>query len=149
MFFKPSALIITFTLSIFAQDNGLIVQTPQGLVNGTMIFPSVRQFLGIPYASAGRWEPPSLPPNRTDVFKAIQYGDSCLQSLTPTAIEYLRLAGFDDSAIFVEESENCLSLNIWTPSIDKKQGVAVLLWVYGGGFQFGTVELSTLYLISS
>ncbi|KAG6882999.1 hypothetical protein C0993_008346, partial [Termitomyces sp. T159_Od127] len=135
---RLSALIVAFALSAFAQDNGLLVSTPQGPVNGTLVFPSVRQFLGIPYASAGRWEPPSAPPNRTETLNAFQYGDSCLQELTPTAVEYLHLAGFNDSDIFVAESENCLSLNIWTPSLDRKQNAAVLLWVYGGGFQFGT-----------
>ncbi|KAH0589965.1 hypothetical protein H2248_000148 [Termitomyces sp. 'cryptogamus'] len=135
---KFSALVITLALSAFAQQNGLLVQTPQGVVNGTLPDPSVRQFLGIPYASAERWESPSLPPNRSEILNATEYSDSCLQNLTPTAVEYLRLAGFNDSAIFVPESENCLTLNIWTPSIDRKQSAAVLIWVHGGGFQFGT-----------
>ncbi|KNZ75722.1 Cholinesterase [Termitomyces sp. J132] len=136
MFSKFSALF--FALSAFAQQNGLLVATPQGAVNGTLPDPSVRQFLGIPYASAERWEPPTLPPNRSEILNATQYSDSCLQNLTPTAAEYLRLAGFNDSAIFVPESETCLTLNIWTPSIDRKQSAAVLIWVHGGGFQFGT-----------
>ncbi|KAG6872310.1 hypothetical protein C0995_010961 [Termitomyces sp. Mi166 len=140
MLSRISALVqvITLALSTSAQQNGLLVPTLQGSVNGILSYPSVRQFLGIPYATARRWEPPSLPPNRSETLNTTQFSDSCLQTLTPTAIEYLRLAGFNDSAIFVPESEDCLRLNIWTPSIDRKQNAAVLLWVYGGGFQFGT-----------
>ncbi|KAG6902004.1 hypothetical protein C0995_005804 [Termitomyces sp. Mi166 len=137
MLFCFSALVIT-ALSTFAQQDGLLIPTAQGSVNGTLTHPNVRQFLGIPYANAERWEPPSLPPNRSETFAATNFGDSCPQALTPTAVEYLRLAGFSDSAIFVPESESCLSLNIWAPSINRKQSAAILLWVYGGGFQFGT-----------
>ena len=44
-----------------AQDAGLIVLTQQGAVAGTQVLPTVRQFLGIPFATAQRWEAPQLP----------------------------------------------------------------------------------------
>jgi len=45
----------------------------------------------------------------------------------------------------VTESENCLSINIWAPSIKRKQNVAVLFWIYGGGFVFGTSNIGAYH----
>ncbi|KAG6882069.1 hypothetical protein C0995_015951, partial [Termitomyces sp. Mi166 len=142
MLFRLCVLTVIFASRALAQSTGLLVSTPQGPVVGTMANPSVRQFLGIPYATAKRWEAPTLPPHRSTTFNATNFGDSCLQALNPSSVEFLLLAGLDNSTIFVPESENCLTLNIWTPSISRKQNAAVLLWVYGGGFQFGTSNIS-------
>jgi para-nitrobenzyl esterase len=34
-------------------------------------------------------------------------------------------------------SEDCLTLNIWTPAKDKKAKLPVMVWIYGGGFVAG------------
>ncbi|KAG6820833.1 hypothetical protein H0H93_011127 [Arthromyces matolae] len=138
-----SLLAIAYVVPILAHSDGLQVQTPQGPVVGTSVNSNVRQFLGIPFATAGRWEAPQLPPHRSKTFSATKFGDSCVQSFTPSAVEFLRLAGADNSTIFVPESENCLTVNIWAPSLQRKQNAAVLLWVYGGAFQFGTSNIPT------
>jgi carboxylesterase type B len=111
-----------------ANQDGLLVQTSEGPVNGAFTTHSVRQFLGIPYASAQRWRPPSPAPKRNTTFPAVAYGKSCPQQLTPSALGYTRLAwtGTRDDEIFIPESEDCHSINIWTPSVDRKQGTAVL-----------------------
>jgi hypothetical protein len=111
-----------------ASQDGLLVQTSQGPVSGTFTAHSVRQFLGIPYASARRWRPPTSPPKRNTTFAAVAYGKSCPQQLTPSAVGYIRLAwtGTRDNEIFIPESEDCHSVNIWAPSVDRKQGTAVL-----------------------
>ncbi|KAG6856392.1 hypothetical protein H0H87_005010 [Tephrocybe sp. NHM501043] len=130
-------------MSVHAQLSGLLVSTAQGPVVGTFASPSVRQFLGIPYANSNRWEAPQLPPRHITPFSATAFSDSCPQALNPSSVEFLRLAGLDNSTIFIPESENCLTVNIWSPSVRRKQHGAVLLWVYGGGFQFGTSNIPT------
>jgi acetylcholinesterase len=41
-----------------------------------------------------------------------------------------------------EESEDCLYLNIWTPSSKAPEGgFPVMFWIYGGNLQFGTGSL--------
>ncbi|KAF9463604.1 carboxylesterase [Collybia nuda] len=127
-----------------AQRDGLTVRTQQGDVIGTLVTPSVRQFLGIPYAVANRWEAPKQPPTRRAPFRATSFGDSCLQALNAGNLEFLKLAGIPNAT--VPESEDCLSVNIWAPSIRRKQGTAVMLWIYGGGFQFGTACASALLI---
>jgi carboxylesterase type B len=111
-----------------ANQDGLLVQTSEGPVNGAFTTHSVRQFLGIPYASAQRWRPPTPASRRNTTFPAVTYGKSCPQQLTPSALGYTRLAwtGTRDDEIFIPESEDCHSINIWTPSVDRKQSTAVL-----------------------
>jgi carboxylesterase type B len=111
-----------------ANQDGLLVQTSEGPVNGAFTTHSVRQFLGIPYASAQRWRPPTPAPRRNTTFPAMTYGKSCPQQLIPSALGFNRLAwtGTRDDEIFIPESEDCHSINIWTPSVDRKQSTAVL-----------------------
>lgn len=134
-------LLLAPKTDVFAQDSGLRVSTQQGDVVGTLSAPSVRQFLGIPFATANRWEWPEAPPMRKEVLNASAFGDSCPQMLTTANIDFIKLAwtfGKED-VIFVPESEDCLTVNIWTPSVDRKQSTAVMVWVHGGAFNWGTV----------
>ena len=137
-------LPILLALSARAQLDSLTVNTQQGPVSGTLSAPTVRQFLGVPFARAGRWEAPQLPAIRKNVFKATAFGDSCVQELSPSNVEFLELAG--GLGINTTESENCLTVNIWSPSVKRKQKTAVLLWIYGGGTVFGTVSYYRAFL---
>ncbi|TFK45028.1 carboxylesterase [Crucibulum laeve] len=128
-----------FVSAVASQSTGLTVHTAQGDVAGTLVVPTVRQFLGVPYATAKRWETPSQPPVRSSVLQATAFGDTCVQALTPTAVTFLTISGA--GGINVTESENCHTVNIWSPSTNRKQNTAVMLWIYGGSFQFGTSNI--------
>ena len=117
----------------------LLVHTQQGDVLGTLAGLTVRQFLGIPYATADRWTAPKLPPRRVAPFLANKFGDSCIQMNSPANVEFLKLTG--NVIGNTMESEDCLSINIWAPSLFRKQKTAVMVWIYGGGFVFGTVSI--------
>ena len=128
----------------YAQSNGLRISTQQGDVIGTFVAPSVRQFLGIPYATAARWEAPTLPPERANVFNASSFSDSCPQMLTPANVEFNLLAWTfgRTNEVFVPMSEECLTANIWSPGVNRKQKTAVMVWVHGGALNWGTVRIN-------
>ncbi|KAJ7585755.1 carboxylesterase [Mycena floridula] len=135
-------LSITLALSLVRECSsatpGLLVSTQQGPVQGSNPVPNVRQFLGIPYATAKRWQAPQAAPSHAATLQATKFGNSCPQAFTPGAVAFLELVGAANDTI--TESEACLSANVWAPSLTRKQNTAVMVWVYGGAFEFGTSD---------
>jgi para-nitrobenzyl esterase len=107
------------------------VQTANGMVEGVPEKSGIRSFKGIPYAAPPvgglRWREPQPVKNWTGVLKADHFGPRAMQ----TAI-------FGDMNFRSDGmSENCLYLNVWTPSNRGKDLLPVLVYFYGGGFVAG------------
>ena len=48
---------------------------------------------------------------------------------------------------FGSMSEDCLHLNIWTPSVNQSSNLPVMVWIYGGAFTIGSgAQFAALYL---
>jgi para-nitrobenzyl esterase len=113
-----------------AEDKSLKVKVRQGILQGKQEGP-VRAFLGIPYSAPPveqlRWRPPIPPARWKGVRTATEFGSHCMQ---PTI--YADMI-FRDPGI----SEDCLTLNIWTPAKDSKAKLPVMVWIYGGGYIAG------------
>ncbi len=115
-----------------APDSGLdagVVRTSAGVVRG-LIAPGYRVFLGVPYGrppvGALRWEPPQPALPWEGMRDATRAGPRCIQDTT-------RDPGSGD------DSEDCLSVNVWSP--ESASGRAVMVWVHGGGFANGSGDL--------
>ena len=103
----------------------------EGIRNGDA---TVRMFAGVPFAAppagALRWQPPQPAAAWTGVRKADHFGARCYQA--PIFSDMI----FRDPGI----SEDCLYLNVWTPSRAPKKRLPVLVYFYGGGFAAGASD---------
>jgi hypothetical protein len=105
---------------------------------------SVYAFYGIPYAEPPSGEKrfrkpvPKQPWPRGTIYNATTLPNSCYQMI----IEFFNITGETIWAPVTPLSEDCLYLNIWTPinAQQQQQPLAVMIWIYGGGFTSGAVS---------
>ena len=100
-----------------------------------LVTPAGHSFLGIRYAEAPigrlRFRPP-VPHANTGLVDATQFGRAAPQVQRPVPAWMPRGAGF-------ETGEDCLNLNIYTPSADAGKR-PVIVHAFGGGFQSGAAQ---------
>lgn len=120
------------------QDNGrqIKLDTPIGQLQGWRDQNAFR-FLGIPYAEAPigerRFAAPVARAPFTTARDATIYGHICPQTPRSKGLVPGILSWLENSAT---EDEDCLNLNVFTPSL-KGSGFAplpVMLYLHGGGF---------------
>ena len=112
---------------LFATDN-CTVKTRYGTFNGFVDEQGVKTWLGIPFAQPPvgklRWRAPQplKPTNKS--FDAKKFGFTAMQSVDE-----------NEGASVNPQSEDCLTLNIWSRGNGKNK--PVMVWIHGGGFQSG------------
>ncbi len=100
-------------------------------------------FSGIPYARAPvgalRWRPPQPPERWDEVRDASTFGPIAPQSAAVPGI-----TSPADPETSEPHSEDCLSLNVWTPELTdapasgRGRGRPVMVFIHGGGFTSGS-----------
>ncbi|KIJ51271.1 hypothetical protein M422DRAFT_74212 [Sphaerobolus stellatus SS14] len=99
------------------------------------------KFLGIPFATAGRFELPKTPSLLPGIQQATAFGPACPQQ----AVSLGSIAGvpglgsiFNTTAAPLVMSENCLFVNVIKPTIiPPGVKLPVVFWIFGGGFEDG------------
>lgn len=93
---------------------------------------SLQVFRGIPFAQAPvgdlRWRAPRPHPGWEGVRVADRFGPACPQTASR-------------SVPSPDMSEDCLTLNIWTPAAQPADRLPVMVWIHGGGFLRGSARL--------
>ncbi len=138
-----------------------LIMTPQGPVQGvTTEDEGIYNFKGLPFAAPPigerRWAPPAKAANWTQTRLADRFGNRCMQ---PADIE----GGFFDRLIdghglsgikktLIKRavaaqtpspmSEDCLYLNVRTDNLEGDAKQPVMVWIHGGGHQFGSSDFS-------
>ncbi len=119
-----------------------IAETASGKIRGVTI-DGVAAFRGVPYGAstsgANRFLAPRPPLPWAGVRDALEYAGQAPQSRGgfPQREELADFSGTADSS---PETEDCLALNIWTPSLDTGAKRPVMVWLHGGAFSFGSAN---------
>ena len=147
-----TALAVAVPEPIAQAADGPVVKTTAGSVRGAMR-EGIAVFLGIPYGAdtrTRRFQPPVPPTPWSGVRDALAWGDRApqlggthgmtsraRQPQSTTAPETYRLPQ-DEGPI----SEDCLHVNVWTPSPSSRghERRPVLAYIHGGAYNSGTVN---------
>src|SRR6202521_1120519 len=138
-FFRQSSALLAAAhagsfgrLALGADTADVIAETSSGRVRGT-VSGDIKIFKGIPYGGntggKNRFMPPVKPVAWTGVRDALALGPTA-----PQTVGERRGA----AAARAAESEDCLVLNVFTPSLRGGAKRPVMVWLHGGGFSTGS-----------
>ena len=110
-----------------------VVRTSMGTLRG-MAASDYRLFQGIPYAAPPvgplRWQLPRPAARWSGMLDASKPGPQCMQDTGR------------DPRVGKPTSENCLTLNVWTPPRGQRGDKRpVMVWIHGGGFVNGSGDI--------
>ena len=132
--------------TIVASDETNIVETTAGKVRGYSRN-GVHTFKGIPFGAstegAARFMAPTKPKPWTGLRSSMQYGYVSPQPARSGWAE-------DENAWMFNwadgiQNEDCLHLNVWTPSINDNAKRPVMVWLHGGGYVAGCSQEHPAY----
>jgi len=119
---------------VAAADLGsAVADTSAGRVRGVVI-DGVNVFKGIPYGTStsgkNRFMAPVKPTPWTGTRDALAYG--------ATAPQTSDNSGTTAAGSPIQQSEDCLVLNVFTPGLKDSRKRPVMVWLHGGGFSSGS-----------
>jgi para-nitrobenzyl esterase len=123
-----------------------IVETTSGRLRGGTV-EGVAAFKSIPYGAPtgglARFLPPGPPEPWAGIRDALDYAGQAPQSRLgfPQRAELADFSGLADAS---PETEDCLTLNVWTQAPGAQGRRPVMVWFHGGAFSFGSSNAERL-----
>ena len=120
-----------------------VAKTENGLVRGIPAADTfITAFKGIPFAAPpvgkNRWRVPQPAENWEGVRDCFRFGAIAMQDV-PSGNGFYDKEWHNDPARdeMAVMSEDCLQLNVWTPAKSADERLPVMVWIYGGGRNWG------------
>ena len=125
--------------SAFAAE-GSAAETTSGKIAG-ISNGGVHAFKGVPYGAPtggrNRFMPPQKPQPWPGIRSATDWAGRAPQA--PSAARRRKeLSGLSGASDVLAESEDCLTLNIWTRGLNDGGKRPIMVWYHGGGFSYGS-----------
>ncbi|KAK0542832.1 hypothetical protein OC846_006392 [Tilletia horrida] len=137
-----------------ASDPLLLVNTTSGQVMGKRRSSTSYAYLGIPYGNPtngiNRFRAPTMRKYSTSIIDATDFAPACPQSVSELSGMVNSFTG-SPAPPTSQQSEDCLSINVFVRTSNRAAapalkngtgGAAVMIWIYGGSFQYGTASHS-------
>lgn len=118
-------------------ENVAVATTESGKVRG-YINNGIYTYKGIPYAEAKRFEAPQKPKSWANVRSSLTYGPVApLMDATTFVMDEGEFVFHHDWGY---TNEDCMRINVWSPSINDGKKRPVMFWIHGGGFTAGSSQ---------
>jgi para-nitrobenzyl esterase len=125
---------------------GPVAETTAGKIAGVSSG-GVHAFKGVPYGAPtggpNRFMPPQKPQPWSGVRSATEWAGRAPQA-SPSGPRRPELSGLSGAPDTLAESEDCLTLNVWTRGLNDGGRRPVMVWYHGGGFSYGSSNMPRL-----